>query len=128
MPPLNWEVFAELPGATDANFENLCRNLISRHYARCGDLVALANQPGVEFHLKLRSPCALGERGRWYGWQCRWYGLPSSHALGSARRAKIEAALEKTKQTLPNLTDWVLWTRYPLTKGDQDWFYALSKK
>ncbi|MGA2614197.1 MAG: hypothetical protein ABSG38_12210 [Spirochaetia bacterium] len=35
-------------------------------------------------------------------------------------------ALEKTERDLPGLTDWVLWTRRPLTKGDQKWFYSLK--
>ena len=34
----------------------------------------------------------------------------------------------KSSKELPSLTDWVLWTRYPLTKGDQTWFYGLKKK
>jgi hypothetical protein len=29
---------------------------------------------------------------------------------------------------VPGLTDWVLWTRNPLTKADQKWFYGLKKK
>ena len=95
MPSLNWDRFAQLQGAPDMNFESLCRSLITRHYAKYGDLIALANEPGVEFHLKLRSSCVLGDPGRWYGWQCRWYGIPSGQGIGSARRAKIKAALER---------------------------------
>lgn len=123
---LNWEKFAGLPGAADTNFEMLCRALIRRHYGQFGDFFALANQPGVEFHLKLHSPCSLGEVGRWYGWQCRWYDLPSGRAIGTMRRKKIKEAISKTEAELPGLTDWVLWTRYPLTKGDQKWFRSLS--
>jgi ABC-type oligopeptide transport system ATPase subunit len=128
MPPLNWDVFTQLPGAATTNFENLCRALIRRHYGRYGDFAALAAQPGVEFHLKLHEQCALGEAGRWLGWQCRWYDLPPGKALGKARRTKIEEAIRTTERSLPNLTDWVLWTRRPLTKGDQKWFYALKTK
>jgi hypothetical protein len=122
---MNWDTFAELPGAATTNFEMLCRAIIRRHYVRFGDFVALANQPGVEFHLKLRSECSLGEAERWYGWQCRWYELPSGRAIGTTRRKKIVEALATTEADLPNITDWVLWTRYPLTKGDQEWFHSL---
>ena len=123
---LNWETFAGLPGAAENNFEMLCRALVRRHYGRFGNFFALANQPGVEFHLKLYSPCPLGEAGRWYGWQCRWYNLQSGKAIGNTRRRKIEEAIATTEAELPNLTDWVLWTRHPLTQGDQEWFYQLA--
>ena len=36
--------------------------------------------------------------------------------------------MAKSARALPNLTDWVLWTRNQLTKGDQKWFYGLKKK
>jgi len=123
---VNWETFVGLPGAADANFEMLCRALIRRHYGRFGDFFALANQPGVEFHLKLHSLCSLGEAGRWYGWQCRWYDLPSGRAIGATRRRKIKEAISTTQAELPSITDWVLWTRYPLTRGDQQWFRGLQ--
>lgn len=124
----NWETFAGLPGATTTNFEMLCRAIVRRHYGKFGNFVALANQPGVEFHLKLHSPCSLGEVGRWYGWQCRWYDLPSGRAIGSTRRKKIKEALATTEAELSDLTDWVLWTRYPLTEGDQKWFRSLPTR
>jgi hypothetical protein len=123
---MNWGAFEQLPGAANYNFEMLCRALIRRHYGRYGDFVALAQQPGVEFHLKLHTSCALGDPGRWYGWQCRWYELPSGRALGKGRQAKIAQAITTTEKELPELTDWVLWTRRPLTKGDQKWFYTLK--
>jgi hypothetical protein len=119
-------VFEQLPGSADYNFEMLCRALVRRHYGQFGDFAALAQQPGVEFHLKVHTPCSLGELDRWYGWQCRWYDLPSGRAIGANRRGKIEKAIETTERELPDLTDWVLWTRRPLTKGDQDWFNALD--
>lgn len=125
MPPANWDAFAQLPGSAESNFEQLCRALIRRHYGRYGDFAALAAQPGVEFHLKLHTLCSLGEPGRWYGWQCRWYDLPGGRALGSARRQKIKKAITTTEKVLPDLTDWVLWTRRPLTKGDQNWLKGL---
>lgn len=126
MPPVNWNVFQQLPGGAEANFEGLCRALIRRHYGQYGHFAALAAQPGVEFHLKLHTACGLGEPGTWYGWQCRWYDLPSGRAIGTTRRQKIEKAIATTHKELPDLTDWVLWTRYPLTKGDQQWFYGLT--
>ncbi|PYT04389.1 MAG: hypothetical protein DMF60_15510, partial [Acidobacteria bacterium] len=128
MPSVNWEVFANLPGSAERNFEMLCRALIRRHYSRYGEFAALANQPGVEFHLKLRGSCSLGDVGRWYGWQSRWYDLPDAKAIGTTRRARIEKAMRLTEKVLPGLTDWVLWTRRPLTKGDQQWFKKLSRK
>ncbi len=126
MPSVNWDIFAALPGAVTSNFEMLCRAIIRRHYGQFGDFRALANQPSVEFHLKLHSSCSLGDAGRWYGWQCRWYDLPSGKAIGSTRRKRILEAITKAEKVLPGLTDWVLWTRYPLTKGDQNWFCGLK--
>ena len=125
MPDLNWDSFLKLAGAPENNFEQLCRILVRRSYGRFGTFRARAQQPGVEFHLKLNTACTLGDPGRWYGWQCRWYGLASGRPLGSTRRKKIEEAITTTEQELPGLTDWVLWTRHKLTKGDQEWFYDL---
>lgn len=126
MPPVNWDVFEQLPGAAEYNFEMLCRSLMRRHYGQYGDFAALAAQPGVEFHLKIHTSCPLGDLGQWYGWQCRWYDLPSGKALGTTRRDKIAKAITTTEKELPDLTDWVLWTRRPLTKGDQKWFRSLK--
>jgi hypothetical protein len=125
---VNWDVFAGLPGAATSNFERLCRALVRRHYAKYGDFTALANQPGVEFHLRLRSDCSLGEAGRWFGWQCRWYELPPGRPIGTARRRKIAEALAQSESDISGLTDWILWTRHPLTEGDQDWFHALPHR
>ena len=128
MPALNWSIFEGLPGAATTNFELLCRSIVRRQYSQYGDFRALANQPGVEFHLKLHSSCPLGAAGRWFGWQCRWYSLPSGTNIGAARRSDIQDAIIKTEARLPGVTDWVLWTRHILTKSDQDWFYALPTK
>ena len=125
MSKVNWNVFETLAGAATDNFEGLCHALIKRHYGQFGRFAALANQPGVEFHLKLDKPCSLGEVGRWWGWQCRWYEIRRGTAIGKTRRDKIIKAIQTTEKRLPDLTDWVLWMRHPLTKGDQDWFYAL---
>jgi hypothetical protein len=80
---LSWTEFEKLPGSAQRNFETLCRALIELHYPRHGPFAALANQPGVEFHLLLHTNCALGIPGQWFGWQCRWYDLPSGKALGN---------------------------------------------
>ncbi|MBD1853165.1 hypothetical protein H6F87_24795 [Cyanobacteria bacterium FACHB-502] len=129
MPALNWDAFASLPGSAEKNFELLCRGLVRHNFGSYGVLRALANQPGVEFHLKLdRHSDALGEPGRWWGWQCKWYDLPTSGALGSTRRTKIEEGIRKTEDHVPGITDWVLWTRRPLTSADQTWFAGLSSK
>ncbi len=110
----------------NSEFEMLCRSLIRFHFGRFEQFAALANQPGIEFHLQLQSTCSLGELGQWFGWQCRWYDLPSGRALGRTRRDKTKAALAKTKTVLPKLTDWVRWTRHPITKGGQNWDYGLK--
>lgn len=108
---VSWSGFEKLTGSQEHNFETLCRSLMRLHYARFGQFAALANQPGVEFHIRLHSNCALGSTGDWFGWQCRWYDLPKGRALGTARRTKIAQAPAKTVKALPDLTDWVLWTR-----------------
>jgi hypothetical protein len=128
MPAVNWDVFTQLPGAADNNFEKLCRALVRRHYTQFGEFKELANQAGVEFHLKLQKPCDLGDPARWYGWQCKWYQSTSGQKLGAARRNKIVDGLKKTKAHLPGITDWVLWTRYTLPKEDQTWFYGLKSQ
>lgn len=129
MPGLNWDVFGGLPGSAETNFELLCRGIVRHNYGSYGVLRALANQPGVEFHLKLdRRSDALGDPGRWWGWQCKWYDLSASGALGSTRQKKIEEGIRKTEAHVPGITDWVLWTRQTLTNADQKWFNALSSK
>lgn len=127
MPEANWDVFSELPGAAEENFEKLCRSLVRRHYGRFGCFKQLANQPGVEFHLQLTEPCDLGSPPRWIGWQCKWYELANGQDLGATRRNKIIEGMEKTRKHVPGVTDWKLWTHHTLTKGDQEWFFALEK-
>lgn len=128
MAVVNWDGFQNLPGAAETNFENVCRAIIRIHYGRYGDFAALAAQPGVEFHLKLHTSCPLGKPGQWYGWQCRWYGLASGTPIGATRRKQIENAIETTERELSALTDWILWTHWPLTKADQKWFGALKTR
>lgn len=127
MSGVNWDVFSKLPGAADENFEKLCRSLVRRHYGRFGRFKQLANQPGVEFHLQLTEACDLGAPPRWIGWQCKWYQLANGQDLGAARRSKIIEGIEKTRKHVPGVTDWKLWTHHTLTKGDQEWFFALEK-
>ncbi|MCU4491625.1 hypothetical protein KTI63_03970 [Acinetobacter guillouiae] len=126
MSQLDWNKFENLSGAADVNFEKLCRSLIKRHYGQYGSFKELANQAGVEFHLDLNQNCDLGDSTRWYGWQCKWYDLPRARAIGTTRKDKIIDGLNKSKKYLPHLTDWVLWTKYILTEGDQEWFYGLQ--
>lgn len=128
MPQANWDVFTQLPGAATSNFEKLCRSLVRRHYGRFGHFRELANQPGVEFHLQLTEGCVLGKPPRWIGWQCKWYQSARGAKLTAAQRTKIEEGLQKTQTHVPGVTDWKLWTRYPLVKDDQSWFYGLSAK
>jgi hypothetical protein len=128
MTTLDWTAFESLPGSQTGNFEKLCRALVRCHYGGSGVFFALANQPGVEFHLRLHTKCSLGDQDRWFGWQCRWYDLPAGKALGSARRNKIAEALAKSATVVPGMTDWVLWTRHTLTAGDQKWLRSLKTR
>ena len=53
--------------------------LVFLHFGRYGVFGALAQQPGVEFHLKLDMPCSLGDRvGGWV-----WLAVP---LVGSRER------------------------------------------
>lgn len=126
MPQANWEVFTQLPGADTSNFEKLCRSLVRRHYGRFGHFRELANQPGVEFHLQLTDDCVLGKPPQWIGWQCKLYQSVRGAKLTASQRKKIEEGLHKTQTHVPGVTDWKLWTRHPLVKADQTWFYGLS--
>jgi hypothetical protein len=129
MPALNWDAFTRLPGGAEKNFELLCRGIVRRNFGSYGVFRALANQPGVEFHLKLDQRCdALGDPGRWWGWQCKWYDLPAKGELGATRKSDIKDGIRKAEAHVAGLTDWVLWTRRTLTKEDQQWFNGLSSK
>ena len=127
MPSLNWEQFEQLSGDSTDNWESLCRSAVLRNFGSLGSLRAVAMQPGVEFHLRIdRYSGWLGEPGRWWGWQCRWYDLPAGTQIGTVRRSRIEDSIRKTEEYAPEVTDWVLWTRRPLTPTDQEWFYAIE--
>lgn len=123
---MDWSEFEKMPGAATHNFEVLCRSAVWINYNRFGKFKALANQAGIEFDLQLEEDCAIGTEGRWFGWQCRWWDLPGGRAIGNTRRRKIEDALLKTHAANREITDWVLWTRHPLTNSDQEWFYSLE--
>jgi tetratricopeptide (TPR) repeat protein len=127
MPELNWDTFRALPGDARGNFERLCRASAFHAYHRYGRFAATAQQPGVEFHLNIdQQGCSLGDPGCWYGWQCKWCDLPSGTAIGANRKDDVMDSINATKRYLPEITDWVLWTRRPLTRSDQDWFYGLD--
>lgn len=127
MPSLDWTPFYSLPGDKAQNFENLCRALVRLNFGSFGHFTALKNQPGVEFHLKLSKSCLpLGDPPRWYGWQCKLHSLAKNGDLLAASKRDIEDSLSKTKQHLPKLTDWVLWTPYTLSKKDQNWLNNLQ--
>jgi hypothetical protein len=129
MPAIDWAAFYSLPRSKNINFENLCRALIRLHFGQCGTFLSLKNQPGVEFHLKLSENCpTLGEPPRWYGWQCKLHELNTSGNLRASSRRDIEDSLRKTEKHLPDLTDWVLWTPYTLSKSDQKWFTSLQTR
>lgn len=125
--PLDWSSFDKLPGDPRINFENLCRGIVQMHWAQYGKFAALKNQPGVEFHLKLNQECkVLGGASRWYGWQCKKFDITQNGSLTAASKTKITDSLDKTVKHLPDLTDWVLWTPFTLSKSDQDWFEDLT--
>jgi hypothetical protein len=129
MPSLDWAAFYSCPGSKSQNFENLCRALIRLHFGRYGQFAALKNQPGIEFHLKLSDNCpTLGGPPRWYGWQCKLLERTTTGDLRAAGRRDIKDSLTKAEKHLPNLTDWVLWTPYTLSKNDQEWFKSLQTK
>ncbi|MCC5805378.1 MAG: hypothetical protein JJU00_03520 [Opitutales bacterium] len=125
---VDWTRFEDLPGAATENFEALGRALVRLHYSRFGTFRATAQMPGIEFHLRLHSDCHLGKAGAWFGWQCRWYTIDRGKSLGKARQEKIAKAIRTTEKSFPELTDWVLWTRHPLTAGDDKWFHGIKSK
>ena len=126
MTELNWDRFDELPGDNRTNFELLWRGAIWHNFARFGKFGARAQQPGVEFHLKIERDCPLGEAGRWFGWQTKWWNIPAGVRIGDTRRRDVEDSQDKTTKYLPGLTDWVLCTRRPLTPTDQTWYDGLT--
>lgn len=126
--PLNWDGFTDLPGDPRVNFELLWRSAVHRNYAKFGTFTAYVQQAGVEFHLEIEKPgCPLGEVGRVFGWQTKWFGrLAPSTALSDSRKRQIVKSITATQKHWPEITDWVLVTKHPLTAGDQTWFTGLQ--
>jgi hypothetical protein len=125
MSSLNWSKFAQVTGAATDNWERLCRALIRRNFAHAGTFAALKNQPGVEFHLRLLRDCSLGKAGTWHGWQAKWFELRQDGRMRTNQRENIEKSLRTTKERLPDLTHWYLWTPQTLASEDQKWFREL---
>jgi len=128
MPSLDWTVFNSLPGSKDKNFENLCRGLMHLHFGQYGYFRARANQPGVEFHIRLTESCSLGAPPKWFGWQCKFFTRTQNGDLTAASKKDIEHSLQMTEKVLSEVSDWILWTPYTLSKTDQEWFDALQTK
>lgn len=126
MSHLDWNKFAQLTGNPNENWEGLCRALIRRNFAHAGLFAALKNQPGVEFHLRLLRDCSLGKAETWHGWQAKWFELRQDGRLRANQRQKVEKSLRTTKDHLPDLTHWYLWTPQTLAGEDQKWFRELS--
>lgn len=125
---LTWDGFDDLPGDPRTNFEHLWRNAVRRTYARFGAFTARVQQAGVEFHLEIDKPgCPLGHAGRVFGWQTKWFGtLAPGKPLSETRKRQVTSSIDKTKKHWPNITDWVLVTKHPLTHADQNWFTGLN--
>lgn len=126
MTDLDWSRFEDLPGDQTANFELLWRGAIRRTYGKYGTFQARAQQPGVEFHLKLKADCALGNAGQWFGWQTKWWDVAAGRTIGKTRKNDVEDSLVKSKIHIPGLTDWVLCTRRPLAPIDESWWDGLT--
>ena len=128
MTQLDWGVFEGLPGAKTTNWELLCRELVRRNYEQFGVFRSFSQQAGIEFHVDLDTQCSLGDASKHWGWQCKWYDIPTGKQVGVTRRRQIEEAIRKSEKYFPTLTDWVLWTRHSLTPTDQKWFNSIKSK
>ena len=125
---LNWQRFSQLSGDDTANFEKLCRGVVRRKFGYLGALKELKNQPGVEYHLELSEENSeLGKAGQTVGWQCKWFQYKANGEFTASAKAQVEHSLKKTKEHLPDLDVWILWTHKTLAKADQKWFYSLEK-
>ncbi len=128
---LDWSRFESLSGDKAANykFEKLCRGIVIRHFSFLGPLKELKNQPGVEYHIKLnQDDSRLGCAGQIVGWQCKWFQYRADGKLTANAKSQIEDSLDRTKEHLPELDIWILWTHKTLAKPDQNWFYGLTSK
>ncbi|NOJ58430.1 NACHT domain-containing protein [Arthrobacter sp. 260] len=127
MTELDWSRFESLPGDQAANFELLWRGAVRHSYGKHGTFQARAQQPGVEFHLKLDRDCPLGDAGQHFGWQTKWWPLhQAGRSIGATRKSDVKDSLDKTETHLAGLTDWVLCTRRPLAPIDETWWASLS--
>jgi len=123
---LAWDRFEELAGGPERNFELLWRGVVQRTWGRYGTLRSVRQQPGVEFHLRIEIDCDLGDRGRWFGWQCRWYELRQDNTFRADQRRSIEKSIRKTITHLPDLTDYVLCLKQRPSASDVAWYFALT--
>jgi hypothetical protein len=121
-----WDAFERLEDSPERNFELLWRAIVQRNWGACGTLRSRRNQPGVEFHLELHSDCDLGERGRWFGWQCRWYRLKADNGFTANQKESIEDAVAKAREHIPGLTDFVLCLKELPKSSDIEWFEGLA--
>lgn len=124
---LEWERFRGLAGDPKHNLELLCRALVQRNYGHCGRICSRRQQPGVEFYLSLDRDCpGLGAAGHCFGWQCRYYQLPPSHALTTKQRDEITKAIEMAAKYVKGLTDFVLVLPELPKSSDIDWYNEIK--
>jgi hypothetical protein len=126
--PLNWDRFLELDGAPDRNFEVLCRAIVQQNYGRFGAIWSTRQQPGVEFYMRLERDCELGEAGRYFGWQTRWYQLRADNSFRAAQREGIVDAIRKAEAHIADLTDFVLCLRELPTADDVTWYREIDTR
>ncbi|HBC3529443.1 TPA: ATP-binding protein [Vibrio parahaemolyticus] len=128
---LDWGKFQRISGdhqnAHAFSFESLCRGVVTRHFRQHGSIKELKNQPGVEFHIELGfDDPKLGFKGQHVGWQCKWFQYRQDGGLTAEAKEQIKKSLQKTKEHLPDINIWILWTHKTLSKSDQQWFYGLK--
>ncbi|HCH1698342.1 TPA: ATP-binding protein [Vibrio parahaemolyticus] len=128
---LDWGKFQRISGdhqnAHAFSFESLCRGVVTRHFRQHGPIKELKNQPGVEFHIELGfDDPKLGFKGQHVGWQCKWFQYRQDGGLTAQAKEQIKKSLQKTKEHLPDINIWILWTHKILSKSDQQWFYGLK--
>jgi hypothetical protein len=121
-----WDAFERLEDSPERNFELLWRAIVQRNWGAYGTLRSRRNQPGVEFHLELHTDCDLGEAGRWFGWQCRWYRLNADNGFSATQKESIKEAIVKTLKHVPGVTDFILCLKELPKKSDIEWFEGLA--
>jgi hypothetical protein len=121
-----WDAFEGLEDSPERNFELLWRAIVQRNWGAYGTLRSRRNQPGVEFHLELHTDCDLGEAGRWFGWQCRWYRLNADNGFSATQKESIEEAIAKTLEHVPGVTDFILCLKELPKKSDIEWLEGLA--